>query len=186
MVFACGSTTSQAPTGPPLGNASIPGSVRDDAVDPTEFRKVLDGWWDTGGEAESRQFCTPGRTLHRHVFSEDGRALTWAFERPEKIYDGTEVSSVTYRIIGATSVTLTLALEGETRLNPKGAPIVWELVVIADGVFRWRATHFPFGTYNRVWGKRCPPDSHRGAPTHSDDATPSGTNGQKAVPSSPG
>jgi hypothetical protein len=127
-------------------------------VDPLAFRSVLDGSWDEGPAHEIRSFCGPGRNLHRHLFSADGKRVTWDLDSPEKIYDGTTVRSSTYRVVAASSVSLTLALEGEKRLDASGKPLVWELVIVDDGLFRWRATGFPVGSYNIVWGRRCKPD----------------------------
>jgi hypothetical protein len=124
-------------------------------VDPRAFREVLGGWWDEGHREELRQLCGSGRALSRHVFSEDGRVVTWEFDRPIKIYDESEVKSLKYRVLGATSVALTMALEGEKRTDDKGNPVLWELVLVDDGLFRWRATVLPVGTYNEIWGRRC-------------------------------
>jgi hypothetical protein len=120
-----------------------------------EFRPALEGWWDSGPRRDFKEFCTPGRTLHRHVFSDDGTTITWEFERPRRIYDGSEVTSLQYRVLGATSVSLVLALDGETRKDKEGRPLVWELVMVDNGMFRWRATTFPPGVYSPVWARRC-------------------------------
>jgi hypothetical protein len=137
------------------GQASGQGVPTPKAVNPLEFREVLAGWWDEGPDREMRQFCGPDRNLHRHVFSDDGKTVTWEFERPTKMYDDKEVKSYTYRIVGASSVVLTLLFDGETRKNDKGELAVWELVIVDYGLFRWRATDFPTGVYNPVWGRRC-------------------------------
>jgi hypothetical protein len=134
------------------GCSIVPGAGN---VDPREFREVLGGWWDEGHREELRQLCSNGRTLSRHVFSEDGRVVTWEFERPIKIYDESEVKSLKYRVLSAASVSLTMALEGENRTDDKGNPVVWELVMVDDGLFRWRATVLPVGQYNEIWGRRC-------------------------------
>jgi hypothetical protein len=113
-------------------------------VNPLEFQELLGGWWDEGLREEMRVFCGRDRILSRHVFSADGSSATWEFDRPMKIYDDSEIKSIKYQILGATSVSLwtALALEGEKRTDGKGEPLVWELVVVDDGLFRKpRAIH---------------------------------------------
>jgi hypothetical protein len=121
-------------------------------VDP-DFRKFLEGQWDEGGGSE--QFCAPDRNLRRIVVSPDGQRVTWELSQPVDWLDGSKVKSYAYRVLQVTDVSLKLALEGETRKNPRGDPFVWELVVVGPDRMRWRSTHFSFGVYNNVWLVRC-------------------------------
>ena len=124
-------------------------------VSPLEFRQVLAGWWDEGTQDEMGGMCGENRNLHRHVIADDGKSVTWEFERPMKTIDGKEAQSYTYQILESSGVALTLLLNGETRTNPKGEALVWELVVVDSGLFRWRATDFPAGVFNSIVGQRC-------------------------------
>ena len=125
-------------------------------VDPLQFQKILEGWWDEGNQRDMPTFCNPDRNLHRHLFSNDGKTVTWEFERAKTRLDGSETKSYRYGIRSATSVSIVLELEGETRKDEQGQLLVWELVVVDQaGIFRWRATTFPPGVYNAVWGRRC-------------------------------
>ena len=122
------------------------------AVDPKDFELLLSGWWDEGSIDDLGLFCGADRNLHRHEFSGDGQHVTWAFEEPLEASGSSEYS---YRIVAADTVSLTLELDGEDRTDASGKPYVWQLVIVDNGTFRWRATSFPPGKYNQVIGKRC-------------------------------
>lgn len=132
------------------GIASIPLPT---PPEPRAFQTVLDGSWDQGSDFAS--LCGADRAQHTMQFSDDGKNLVVKFDKPHKIYDGSTVTSVTYQVLATSDVSLTLALEGDSRHDTQGSPIVWELVVVGSGLFRWRATSYPVGTYNDVLGRRC-------------------------------
>jgi hypothetical protein len=134
-----------------LGLSGQPWSVP--SVSPKEFQSVLSGSWDQGNDFQA--LCGPDRVLHTATFSEDGQMLTFKFERPRKIFNGKEVTSLDYRVLGATNVSLILAMKEESRKDENGQPFVWELVIVGPELFRWRATSFAVATYNDVWGRRC-------------------------------
>lgn len=123
------------------------------AASPAAVVEALAGWWDEG--LESAGLCSPGRNLHRHVLSADGRRITWELEREIKRHNGAMTRTYTYDILGAETRSLTLRLVDEVRTIETGDPIVWELVLVAPDTFRWRATHWSEPGYNRVVGKRC-------------------------------
>jgi hypothetical protein len=116
-----------------------------------DWASRLEGWWDEG--SNPAEVCAAGRNLHRKLWEPEKRRLTFVFERPQRIYDGSVVERVSYEIRRADGDVLTLFLEGETRRLASGEPIVWQLVFVEPGVYRWRvAGDYPF---NRVWGRRC-------------------------------
>ncbi|HVL57400.1 MAG TPA: hypothetical protein VM491_12915 [Burkholderiaceae bacterium] len=119
----------------------------------SEFRRALDGLWDEG--AYTAALCTGAGNLRRLYLSDDGQWVTWHLEKPQKTHRGDEVTEYRYRVLGATSVSLTLALAGETRKNRQGELFVWELVIVDTGHMRWRSTDFPVGVYNNVVLRRC-------------------------------
>ena len=121
-------------------------------VSPKAFKKILAGSWDEG---KLQKLCGPERNQFTIVFSKDGSRVIFTFDHPQKIYENQTVSALSYRVIGTTSVSLILALEGGTRKNAKGDLFVWELVVVDHNLFHWRSPDFAPGVYNDVWGRRC-------------------------------
>ena len=117
------------------------------------FARFLEGSWDEGGDKDS--FCAPGRNLRRINSANDGKSITWELDEEIEFLDGKKTRTFTYKVLGYTGFSLTLALDGEARKNSRGEPFVWELVAVTPGRMRWRSTDFEFGVYNNVWLVRC-------------------------------
>jgi hypothetical protein len=58
-------------------------------------------------------------------------------------------------IVRSTERTFTLLYDGEPRMRSDGAPIQWQLSMVASGVYRWRDTSWPDKDVNVVVGIRC-------------------------------
>lgn len=125
------------------------------AINPSPFpfdRGQLSGWW---GESYNTDLaCGPQNLKTTMEVTPDGKRLNMRFDRKWKTELGeTEQAGAT--IISATSHTLTIRYDGETRLKRSGQPVEWELVIVAPGVYRWRETDWALGEVNSVVGIRC-------------------------------
>jgi hypothetical protein len=86
----------------------------------------------------------------------DGKRLEMRFDRKWKTELG-ETDHFGATIVSATTRTLVIRYDGETRLKRSGKPVEWELAVVAPGVYRWRETEWRPGEVNTVVGIRCSP-----------------------------
>lgn len=68
------------------------------------------------------------------------------------IYGGHPVQRVSYEVRRVEGDVLTLFLEGETRRLASGALVVWQLVFLEPGAYRWRVAAHPPARFNDVWG----------------------------------
>jgi hypothetical protein len=88
--------------------------------------------------------------------SADGKRLEMQFDRKWKTELG-ETDHFGASIVAASSRTLVIRYDGETRLKRSGKPVEWELAIVAAGIYRWRETEWTPGEVNTVVGIRCSP-----------------------------
>ncbi len=87
--------------------------------------------------------------------SADGKRLDMRFDRLWETELG-KTDRMGAKIISATSRSLVIQYDNETRLKVTGKPEEWELIIVAPGVYRWRETDWKEGKVNIVVGIRCP------------------------------
>ena len=112
----------------------------------------LSGWWAESYSPEPA--CDTKNLRTRQVFSEDGKRLTFVFDRPWKTELGlaTEFQAT---IISSTQRSLIIRYDNETRKKRTGESVEWELTMAAPGVYRWRETEWKPSEVNTVVGVRC-------------------------------
>ena len=113
---------------------------------------LLKGRW---AESANHSFACRSDNLHNtFVVSRDRRSLTFKLDRKWKIGTGQEVTEFTAEIKEAQGRLLVIKygpeLEGLTEPMRE-----WEMLFIGPGVYRWRATAWPAGSYNNVIGVKC-------------------------------
>ena len=126
------------------------------ATDPKPMsfdRAQLSGWW--GESFNTDLACDPENLKTTMEISSDGKRLEMRFDRRWKTELG-EKDHFGATIISATSRTLTIQYDKETRKKTSGKPVEWELAIVAPGVYRWRETEWKPGEVNTVVGIRCP------------------------------
>lgn len=125
------------------------------AMDPTPFpfdRGQLSGWW---GESYNTDLACGQQNLKSTMeISPDGKRLNMRLDRRWKTELG-ETDRMGANIISATSRSIIIQYDGETRLKRTGKPQEWELTIVAPGIYRWRETEWDPGEVNTVVGIRC-------------------------------
>ena len=125
------------------------------STDPNPFsfdRSQLSGWW---GESYNTDLaCSPENLKSTMEVSPNGKRIEMRFDRHWKTELG-EADRYGADIISATSRTLVIRYDNETRKKSSGKPVEWELAIVAPGVYRWRETEWKPGQVNTVVGIRC-------------------------------
>ena len=119
---------SMAMTGCSFGNGTT------ERIDPYQ---VLPGKWgwegssDCSAEPLEIRFSQGGKRMHiSHApEGEDGKRL--------KRHD------TDYTILGPTGMGLSMAMEGEDRLDDSGKPVTWDLVLLDDDQYCWHRNDWP-------------------------------------------
>lgn len=119
-----------------------------DVFDPVQ----LSGIWVEG--IDTGQACGAHNLHHRFVLSEDGQTLVFKLDRRWKIANDKEVNQYSANIIKATAHSLTIEYLDLAGL-PEGYPTQWDIAFVAEGVYRWKASHWPEDKVNSVVGVRC-------------------------------
>lgn len=114
--------------------------------------RLLDGWW--SDNTDTSQACAKENPRIRYRFNFDGTRLQLEFDRKWNTEIG-EADRFPARVIASTQRTLVIEYDNESRRDPMGRAVQWELAVVAPGVYRWRATEWPPGAVNVVVGIRC-------------------------------
>jgi hypothetical protein len=112
----------------------------------------LSGWW--SDSASTSQACTKENPRIRYQFDPDGKRVTLLFDRKwdTEIGESDKFGAI---VLSSTERTLVIQYDNESRKDDAGKLIQWELVIVAPGVYRWRATAWPPGAVNVVVGVRC-------------------------------
>lgn len=115
---------------------------------PFDISQLSGTWVDNYSTEEA---CASSNVHFRYEFSSDRKHITITFDRkpstPLPIEEKARAS-----ILSATSRSLVIKYDGETRMSSAGKPVEWELAVVAPGIYRWRATD---RNVNTVVGIRC-------------------------------
>lgn len=125
-----------------VGCASSPAPERLDVA------STLVGRWDDNQE----DFCS-----NAHVISFDRRKKTMLVTYAEKGWatkdDSRQVFS--YEILSADSSVFRVRMDGESRLDDKGNPVVWHVVLVDQDTYCWSRDDWPAGECTPP-RKRCP------------------------------
>jgi hypothetical protein len=97
---------------------------------------ALSGQW--GWTSDHARSCA--RNPHTLAFSADRHFMILRHRAPIKAFDGNERSEAYYRVLQSSSHTITLGLEGETRLQRDGRPVLWELRLLSESAYCWHRT----------------------------------------------
>ena len=112
----------------------------------------LSGWW---GESYNTDLaCAPQNLKTTMRVDTTFKRLELRFDRKWKTELG-ESEGFGATILSATTHTLVIRYDNESRKKPDGRPVEWELAIVAPGVYRWRETSWPAGEVNTVVGIRC-------------------------------
>jgi hypothetical protein len=120
---------------------------------PNTFDKAqMSGVWT---ESVDTSIACDSKNLHNSFeFSADGKTLTFKLDRPWKIANDKEVSQYSAKIIKESQNSLTIEYF-DTEGLPEDYPKAWDIVFVADGVYRWKASNWPDSKVNSVVGIRC-------------------------------
>jgi len=123
----------------------------------SDIRKTVAGRWTW---VSDKKGCA---NAHIIAFSDDGKIMT--IVQPSHDIAGQEITT-TYDVKALDQSMVRGAIRGERRLDDKGKPVVWDLVLTGPDEYRWRRTDWssPWGYTGRV--VRCPPGA---------DSVPGGT-----------
>lgn len=118
-----------------------------------EFDKAqMSGVW---AESVDTSLACDSKNLHNSFeFSDDGKTLVFKLDRPWVIATGKEISQYSAKIIKSSHHSLTIEYLDSAGL-PEGYPKEWDIVFVADGVYRWKASSWPDTKVNSVVGIRC-------------------------------
>jgi hypothetical protein len=97
---------------------------------------ALSGTW--GWTKDHTRSCA--RNPHTLTFSADRHFMILRHRAPIKSFDGSSRSEAYYRVLQSTPRSVTLGLEGETRHQRDGRPVLWELRLLSDSAYCWRRT----------------------------------------------
>jgi hypothetical protein len=100
---------------------------------------ALAGRW--GWTSDHARSCA--RNPHTLAFSADRRFLILRHRAPIRAFDGSERNEAYYRVLQSSPDRLTLGLEGETRLQRDGRPVLWELRLLSASAYCWHRTDKP-------------------------------------------
>lgn len=92
--------------------------------------------WEHGPET-----CTGLR--QKFEIAPDGKTMTIHHSEPIEMSDGSTTSLTNYVVEGGTARVLHTYIPDETRLDEKGAPVKWDLVLIARNRLAWRRADWP-------------------------------------------
>jgi hypothetical protein len=114
--------------------------------------KLLQGQW---AESSAHAYACRKDNLHfRFVLSPDRKQVTFKLDRKWQIGTGKEVTEYSAEIREAHGRMLVIRYGPELE-GLSDEMRTWELLFIGPGVYRWKATAWPPGTYNTVIGVRC-------------------------------
>ena len=116
-------------------------------------RSLLSGLW--AENANTRLACAPEELHVRYELSADGKGLIIKFDRKEKINSGKTVEQFSATVLRSDAHTLVIRYNADAGDFGPNYPKEWEMVFVAPGVYRWRATDWPEGRVNAVVGIRC-------------------------------
>ncbi|WP_373355081.1 hypothetical protein [Pseudoroseicyclus sp. CXY001] len=118
-----------------FGLAGLAGAARADVLDVL----TANAW---GHDLASDASCL---NPHRFSLEDGGRRLVVTWDSEITDYEGQRRRSGGYEIVGEGETSLTLKLEGESRLGADGQPVTWVLELLPTGIYCWRTTEEPFG-----------------------------------------
>jgi len=122
-------------------------------TEPELFDKTLmAGVW--AESVDTSPACDTNNLHNSFEFSDDGKTLVFKLDRPWKIATDKEVSQYSAKIIQESHHSLTIEYFDTADL-PEDYPKEWDIIFVADGVYRWKASSWPDAKVNSVVGIRC-------------------------------
>jgi hypothetical protein len=115
--------------------------------------KLLSGSWSES--TDTNPVCTSDNLRVRFEINPEGNTLTFFLDRKWRVVTGEDVDHFTANIVQSNSRAMIIQYNWDRSKTPKDYPLVWELVVIAPGLYRWRSPEWPEGQVNSVVGVRC-------------------------------
>jgi len=100
--------------------------------------------------------CEEARHFSRMQLSDDRQRLAIFNDRTWKSTLGT-TNRFAAVVLAETERSLTIRYDNETRRDPSGKLVEWQLIIVAPGVYRWREADWAEGKVNGVVGIRCSP-----------------------------
>lgn len=99
---------------------------------------------------------TCARNPHRVAFDASRSRAHFVWDQPITDFRGEERLEGSYEVLGHDDSSVTMRIEGETRLTDDGAPVIWIMrrVAALDG-YCWGRTDWPAGRCENVT-IRCP------------------------------
>lgn len=118
-----------------------------------EFDRLqIAGWWVESADAS--EACDHSKVRMKYTLSSERNRLFVRFDRKWRTDEG-EVEAIEAAVLDGSRRTLTLRYPGEKRMNASGNPVLWEMVFVAPGVYRWREATWAPGRVNEIVGVRC-------------------------------
>lgn len=96
--------------------------------------------WDLG---ESPVSCEQNPHVIR--FREHRTEAVIEFDKKIHSPDGAPTNSVLYKILDRSGNRITMRIVGEKRLDDKGQPVVWDLVLLNEEEYAWHRLDWPRG-----------------------------------------
>ncbi len=115
--------------------------------------KLLAGSWSES--TDTNPVCAPENLRVRFDVNPEANLLTFLLDRKWRVVTGDEVDRFTANIVQSNNRVMIIQYNWDRSKTPKDYPLVWELVVIAPGLYRWRSPEWPEGQVNNVVGVRC-------------------------------
>jgi hypothetical protein len=118
-----------------------------------DFDKSLtSGVWSES--INTSQACNAENLHNSFEFSDGGKTLVFKLDRLWQIANGKSVDHYSAKILESTKNSIIIEYNDIGDL-PSDYPKTWEMVFVAKGVYRWRATSWSSGEVNSVVGIRC-------------------------------
>jgi hypothetical protein len=132
-----------------------------DVPPPSDIYQVASGRWDW---ADGDSSCV--KNPHTISFSADHRVMTLSYQASRTDSSGAEPESWEYEISEVSRHHVRGQIRGETRLDAKGSPVVWDLVLASPDVYYWHRADLPFFSVTRPV-RRCLARFHLPSPESS-------------------
>jgi len=84
----------------------------------------------------------------QYEFKSNNKTMHITSEKKQPMYNGTTRDIVNYKVITSDNISVSLAMENDTRVDKYGMPVLWKLILVGDNKFYWEIG----GDSNNRWG----------------------------------
>lgn len=135
-----------------LSSCAASGTKFSEIQSNTFNKSLMTGVW---AESVDTSLACDAKNLHNSFeFADEDKTLIFKLDRLWKIANEKSVTQYSAKIIKSSNNSLTIAYDDTLGL-PDGYPTEWDIIFVADGVYRWKASSWPDNKVNSVVGIRC-------------------------------